>query len=184
MNKTILNRREMIRGSVALAALAFAKCPLELFGADAPADGGILIPFLDQQPPGKQLRWEQLKSWITANEDIYFVSHYGVPEVETKDWKVEFGGLVKKPRTFTLDEIKKRKNVTLTATLECGGNGSSPGFMGAIGNVKWTGTPSPRFSVSANPTSAPWKSPSGARTKRPKPFAARNTNRISAAVSA
>lgn len=141
MNQTILNRREMIRGSVALAALAFAKCPLELFGADAPADGGTLIPFLDQQPPGKMLRWEQLKTWITANEDIYFVSHYGVPEVETKDWKVEFGGLVKKPRVFTLDEIKKRKNVTLTATLECGGNGAGAGFMGAIGNVKWTGTP-------------------------------------------
>jgi DMSO/TMAO reductase YedYZ molybdopterin-dependent catalytic subunit len=27
------------------------------------------------------------------------------------------------------------------ATLECGGNGNGPGFMGAIGNMKWTGTP-------------------------------------------
>jgi DMSO/TMAO reductase YedYZ molybdopterin-dependent catalytic subunit len=50
-------------------------------------------------------------------------------------------GLVKKPKTLTLDEIKKRKRKTVTATLECGGNGASIGFMGAIGNIRWTGTP-------------------------------------------
>jgi DMSO/TMAO reductase YedYZ molybdopterin-dependent catalytic subunit len=48
---------------------------------------------------------------------------------------------VKKPKKLTLDEIKARKRKTVTATLECGGNGLGPGFMGAIGNVKWTGTP-------------------------------------------
>ena len=44
-------------------------------------------------------------------------------------------------RRFTVDELKKRKSRTVTATLECGGNGADPGFMGAIGNIRWTGTP-------------------------------------------
>jgi DMSO/TMAO reductase YedYZ molybdopterin-dependent catalytic subunit len=29
----------------------------------------------------------------------------------------------------------------VTATLECSGNNLGPGFMGAIGNIRWTGTP-------------------------------------------
>jgi len=54
---------------------------------------------------------------------------------------LEISGLVKKPRTLSLAEIKARKRKTVTATLECSGNSSNPGFMGAIGNIRWTGTP-------------------------------------------
>src|ERR1044071_3122055 len=46
-----------------------------------------------------------------------------------------------KPRVLTLNDLKNRKRKTITATLECSGNSSSPGFLGAIGNVRWTGTP-------------------------------------------
>jgi DMSO/TMAO reductase YedYZ molybdopterin-dependent catalytic subunit len=48
---------------------------------------------------------------------------------------------VGKRLTLTLEEIKKRPKTELTATLECGGNGSSANFRGAIANVKWAGTP-------------------------------------------
>ena len=136
-----LTRREMIRGSVAMAALAFAQHPLSAFGVAEPEDPGTLLPFLDLQPPGKMIRWEQLKTWITPNDQVFAVSHYGVPKVETAGWNLDISGLVKKPRMFTVDELKARRRKTMTATLECSGNGSSPGFMGAIGNVRWTGTP-------------------------------------------
>ena len=136
-----LNRREMLRGSVALAALALVRFPLSAFGADEPAAEEVLVPFLDPQPPGKMLHWEKLKSWITPNEDVYLVSHYTQPEVDAAKWRLEVSGLVRQPRTLTLDDLKARPQREIIATLECGGNGSSPGFMGAIGNVKWTGTP-------------------------------------------
>ena len=131
----------MIKGSVAMAALAFSQYPLSSFGFSEPEEGGTLLPFLDQQPPGKMLRWEQLKTWITPNDQVFAVSHYGVPAVEEKGWKLDVSGLVKTPRAFSIEEIKSRRRRTVTATLECSGNGSSPGFMGAIGNVRWTGTP-------------------------------------------
>jgi DMSO/TMAO reductase YedYZ molybdopterin-dependent catalytic subunit len=86
------------------------------------------------------LRWEQLKSWITPNDEVYHVQHYGVPKFDVDKWQLEFSGLVKRPRTLTLADIKSRKRTTITATLECSGNSSSSGFMGAIGNVRWTGT--------------------------------------------
>ena len=136
-----LTRREMIKGSVAMAASAFSQYPLSAFGFSEPEEGGTLLPFLDQQPPGKMLRWEQLKTWITPNDQVFAVSHYGVPAVEEKGWKLDVSGLVKTPRAFSIEEIKSRRRRTVTATLECSGNGSSPGFMGAIGNVRWTGTP-------------------------------------------
>jgi DMSO/TMAO reductase YedYZ molybdopterin-dependent catalytic subunit len=42
---------------------------------------------------------------------------------------------------LTLEELKKRPRRQYTATLECSGNGSSPGFLGGIGNARWAGTP-------------------------------------------
>ncbi|MBI4327769.1 MAG: molybdopterin-dependent oxidoreductase [Chloroflexi bacterium] len=136
-----LNRRDMIKGSVAWAALALARHPLTALGLNTPAADEVLVPFLDPQPPGKMLRWDQLRSWITANEDLFAVSHYGTPEVELSRWNLEIAGLVRHPKVWSLSEIKSRQRKEVTATLECSGNSSNPGFMGAIGNIKWTGTP-------------------------------------------
>jgi DMSO/TMAO reductase YedYZ molybdopterin-dependent catalytic subunit len=134
-----INRRDAIRRSVAFAAVAFTQQPLHLFGLTDPEQGTV-IPFQDIQPPGKMLRWEDLTSWLTPNEQVFAVSHYGTPAVELDAWKLEISGLVQRPRTLTLAELKARKRQTVVATLECSGNSSNPGFMGAIGNVRWTGT--------------------------------------------
>ncbi len=135
-----VTRRDMIKGSVAVAALAFAQYPLSLFGGPE-IDEGVLIPFLDAQPGGrKQTRWQELTNWYTKSDELYVVSHYNVPALKAEDHVLEISGLVKKPRKLTLADIKARKRKTVTATLECGGNSNGPGFMGAIGNMKWTGT--------------------------------------------
>jgi DMSO/TMAO reductase YedYZ molybdopterin-dependent catalytic subunit len=105
-------------------------------------DEGVLIPFLDVQPTTrKSTKWQDLTNWITNIENLYVVSHYGEATVDGSKHALEVSGLVKKPMTLTMDEIKKRRRKTVTATLECGGNGASPAFMGAIGNIRWTGTP-------------------------------------------
>ncbi len=140
-DRLVISRRDMIKASVATAALALTQFPLSLFGGPE-MDEGVLIPFLDPQPNVKQqTRWAQLTNWFTKSEDLYVVSHYNVPALKAEDHSLEISGLVRKPRTLTLAEIKKRRKRTVAATLECGGNGMAPGFMGAIGNVKWTGTP-------------------------------------------
>src|ERR1041385_1579377 len=141
MNPQPLTRRDMLRGSVAFAALAFAQTPLSAFGFDEPGAGETVVPFLDVQPRSKMLYWEELTDWITPKAQLYSVSHYGTPEVDLTKWQLEISGLVKKPRTLSLAEIQSRKRKTITATLECSGNSSNPGFMGAIGNIRWTGTP-------------------------------------------
>ena len=139
--QTTLTRRDAIKKSVAFAALAFSQQPLRLFGFTEAPDEGVVVPFLDVQPPGKMLHWQDLTSWITPNEQVFAVAHYGTPTFDLDNWHLEIGGLVRQARSLTLAEIKARKQQTVVATLECSGNSSNPGFMGAVGNARWTGTP-------------------------------------------
>jgi DMSO/TMAO reductase YedYZ molybdopterin-dependent catalytic subunit len=107
----------------------------------AQAAGEDVIHFEDFKPfnPERPLMiWDELTSWITPNDQIFYVAHYGYPEVDAAGWNLEIGGLVDKPRTITLDAIKSRPRREYTATLECSGNGPAGGL---IGNAKWTGTP-------------------------------------------
>lgn len=136
-----LTRREMIRRSVGFAALALSQYPRSLFGLENPAADETVVPFLDVQPRSKMLYWQDLRSWITPNSEVFAVSHYGTPEVDAARWRLEVSGLVRRPATFSLAEVRARKRRSVTATLECSGNSSNPGFMGAVGNVTWTGTP-------------------------------------------
>ena len=134
----------MIKGSVAAVALAFSQNPWSLFAGEEAGAGETAIPFLDVQPLDPKrpmLKWEQLTNWITPTAQTFAVSHYGTPTVEAAKWHLEIGGLVKRPGKISLAEIKSRRRKSVIATLECSGNSSGPGFLGAIGNLRWTGTP-------------------------------------------
>ncbi|HTM50972.1 MAG TPA: sulfite oxidase [Bryobacteraceae bacterium] len=126
-----IGRREFLGG---VAGALGASAPL--WGSDEQ-----VIPFLDTKPfnPEKpNLPWDQLTSWITPDEHIFSVGHYGVPEFDLAGWKLELGGLIDKPRSFTLEELKARPAKEHTATLECSGNGPAGGL---IANARWKGTP-------------------------------------------
>ncbi|MDB6123225.1 MAG: sulfite oxidase [Pedosphaera sp.] len=131
----------MIKGSVATAALAFSQFPLSAFGLEPDE---TLVPFIDRLPttPNRPMvQWDQLTQWMTPDENFFAVSHYGTAKVEADKWQLEISGLVKRPKVFSLAEIKSRRRHEIIATLECSGNGSSPSFMGAVGNTRWIGTP-------------------------------------------
>ena len=133
----------MRQGMWGAAALAVSRLPLGAFGAEDAA-GDQVIPFLDPQPipPGQvTLHWDSLKDWITPMDQFYGVQHYGVPKGVPENYKLDIHGLVGKPRTLTLDELKRLPKREVTVTLECSGNGAGKNFIGAIGNAKWTGTP-------------------------------------------
>jgi DMSO/TMAO reductase YedYZ molybdopterin-dependent catalytic subunit len=81
--------------------------------------------------------------------DVFFVrSHFGPPAYD-KTRKISFEGLVKTPLAFTPDELRAAfKEITVTAVLQCAGNGRSfqsprvPGVQwshGAMGQATFTG---------------------------------------------
>ncbi len=93
---------------------------------------------------------EGLSYPITPTGMHYLLVHFDIPHVDAGAWRLEIAGLVSKPLSLTLDEIKRRPAVTLTVTMECAGNGrallnprpvSQPWLVEAVGTAGWTGTP-------------------------------------------
>lgn len=135
-------RREVLQTSSAAVAMLFTEIarPGFLFAGEEATEE--LVPFLDM-PPAKpnMLDWETLDSWITPQDQVFSVSHYGEPDVDAKAYQLEVTGLVDKPRSYTLEDLKALPAEDRLMTLECSGNGSAKGFIGAVYNSKWTGVP-------------------------------------------
>ena len=106
------------------------------------ANQGELVPFLDEpRTPPNRLDWEVLDSWLTPQDQVFSVQHYGTPEFDYKEFRLEIGGMVKRPKRFSVEELKALPKAEVVTTLECAGNGSNPGFMNAVCNSRWVGTP-------------------------------------------
>ena len=105
-----LSRRSLLRTSVAAAVLALARSPLAFGLADA-AEGEEVVPFLDPQPIDPKrpmLKWEDLTDWLTPEDRFFDVSHYGTAKVPAEGWKLRIEGLVDKPLSLSLDDLKAR----------------------------------------------------------------------------
>jgi DMSO/TMAO reductase YedYZ molybdopterin-dependent catalytic subunit len=93
---------------------------------------------------------EALRQPITPVGLHYLLTHFDIPFVDADSWRLEIGGLVDRPLTVSLDDVKARPARTLAVTLECAGNGraltsprapSQPWLLEAVGTAEWTGTP-------------------------------------------
>jgi DMSO/TMAO reductase YedYZ molybdopterin-dependent catalytic subunit len=82
-----------------------------------------------------------LDLWLTPPDQAFNVQHYGIPEFDEAAHRLEIGGLVEHPTSLTMEELKRLPRKDVLMTLECSGNGSSKGFMNAVYNSRWTGTP-------------------------------------------
>lgn len=93
---------------------------------------------------------EGLRYDVTPTGMHYLLVHFDIPHVDAAEWRLNVGGLVSRPLSLTLDDIRRRPAVTLTVTMECAGNGraileprpvSQPWLLEAVGTADWTGTP-------------------------------------------
>lgn len=104
---------------------------------DVPADF-VTVNATNKRVAGLDLR--QLSSFVTPENNYFVVAHYGVPTIEASTWKLEIKGRVANPRTYTLDELKKRSRAERTCAFECGGNRPAGIMNRMVGNSRWTGT--------------------------------------------
>lgn len=138
--KLNFNRRQALKISAVSAAGIAAR--FTALGLPAPTTDELLVPFLDTpRTPPNRLDWETLDSWLTPSDQVFNVQHYGMPEFDEAKFTLQVGGLVKQAKTLTVADLKARPRADQFMTLECSGNGASKGFMNAIYNSKWTGTP-------------------------------------------
>ena len=93
---------------------------------------------------------EGLRYPLTPVGMHYLLIHFDIPETDDATWRLEVGGLVDRPLSLGMDELRGRPAVTLAVTMECAGNGrarleprplSQPWLDEAVGTAEWTGTP-------------------------------------------
>lgn len=137
-----LNRRDALKAGSAAFAVALAQLSMTDFVYPGEEDDEELVPFLNMpRSRPNMLDWETLDSWLTPQDQVFSVSHYGYPEFDEAKHTLKIDGLVEKPKTLSMDDIKALPKEERLMTLECSGNGAGKGFMGAVYNSKWTGTP-------------------------------------------
>jgi len=119
----------------------------ELSASPRPFNGLIIR---EKEPENLEFPFSALNSSLVSNEQFFVRSHFPVPAVDLKTWRLRIGGLVEKPCEFTYDELRQMPSRTVTMALECAGNSRiflSPKVMGlqwelgAVGNAEWTGVP-------------------------------------------
>ena len=105
----------------------------------------LQLAFRNRGMPPEGLRYD-----VTPTGMHYLLTHFDIPDVDMNAWKLEVDGLVGKPSTLSLDDIKALPPRTEVVTMECAGNGralfsprsvSQPWLLEAIGTAEWIGTP-------------------------------------------
>ena len=113
---------------------------------------GVTEAELGQASRNHAMHLEGLRYDVTPPGMHYLVIHFDIPDADEATWTVDVDGLVDRPLTLSMDDLRARPAVTRPVTMECAGNGralmppraeSQPWLDGAIGNAEWTGTPLP-----------------------------------------
>src|SRR5207253_4238209 len=100
----------------------------------------------------RPLNYESVRSTFTTRitpvEKFYLRNHFDIPQVDVAKWRLQIRGLVEKPLSLSLADLRRMPQATVEAVLQCAGNGRGlfrpqvPGVQwryGAMGNAEWTG---------------------------------------------
>jgi DMSO/TMAO reductase YedYZ molybdopterin-dependent catalytic subunit len=117
-----------------------------------PAAGGGYPGLIIRQkePDNLEFPFASLDSFLTPNPRFYVRNHFAAPKLDAAGWRLRVEGAVARPLELGYDELRKLPARTLTATLECTGNGRvflvprAKGVaweFGAVSTATWTGVP-------------------------------------------
>src|SRR6478735_8405403 len=127
-----LSRRHFLQSTSALAAASLLR-PHSTFAADSDLIVRTPDP-LNAEPRLLALVADQ----ITPVKHFYVRSHGPVPTVNAKNFKLTIDGMVDKPLTLTLDDLKQFPEISVEATLTCAGNRRQElSAIKPVGGVQW-----------------------------------------------
>ena len=133
-----------------VGAAALSLLPRDLFGGGQAAGSGKHAGLIARsaRPVDFETPVELLDSFITPNEAFYVRGHMTAPAADAGAWQLQVDGEVKTPRTLSVADVRGLPAVSVTATLECAGNGRAffdppvAGIQwrkGAVGTSRFTG---------------------------------------------
>lgn len=104
-----------------------------------------------------------LRDFLTPNELFFVRNHGDVPEVDREAFRLAVDGLVERPLSLSLEELRGFPRATVKATLQCAGNrrlemmavapipGELPWGTEAISTAEWSGVPLREVLAAAGP---------------------------------
>jgi sulfane dehydrogenase subunit SoxC len=86
-------------------------------------------------------RIQELRDFITQEEDLFVLFHLGIPLVDSAKWRLEVTGLVERPLSLNYDDLRQFPRVELSAFHKCAGSPLRPTepTPDRVGNVVWSG---------------------------------------------
>lgn len=143
-----MSRRLLLRtasGVLVVAHTSGIRLPRSA-AADETGPSGLIVR--SRRPLDLETPVNRLDSWLTPNEAFFVRSHFGEPARGLFPWKTEVRGLVSQSIDLTPEGWGGFEPHTVTAVLQCSGNGRAffrprmpgvPWEKGAVGNAEWTG---------------------------------------------
>jgi DMSO/TMAO reductase YedYZ molybdopterin-dependent catalytic subunit len=139
-----LTRRETVRRGLTAAGL-LALMPE--WSVPALAEGETLVPFTDlpanfnptPSPDRRTLDIRKIDGPFTPKDQFFTTQHYGHPVVDPATFALKISGLVERPKSFSLDELRKMRRTEVVVGFECSGNRRP--LQGLSSNGRWTGVP-------------------------------------------
>ena len=148
MNPENPERRKLLKNAMGTSAIALGMSAFPSWLMPVLAQGEVEVPFSDVPDTFRVLPvrpgavhfqdTSKIDSFYTSNDDFYLVQHYGQPEVDNASYQLRVTGLVDRPLTFSLDQLRARPTIEKDVGFECGGNGAR-NFHGLLGNATWRG---------------------------------------------
>jgi DMSO/TMAO reductase YedYZ molybdopterin-dependent catalytic subunit len=137
-------RRSILKGGLAVAGLSAFDIPEWVL--PAMAQGETVMPFTDlpanTPAPAADRRLLDIRTIdgpLTPRDSFFTTQHYGHPDVDANAFRLKVSGLVSKPLSLSLDDLKKMKSAQITFGFECSGNRRP--LQGLCSNGHWTGVP-------------------------------------------
>ena len=110
------------------------------------APGGMIVR--EREPLNLEMPFGSLDGFITPVDRVFVRSHFSIPQIDVKTWRLKIEGEVETPLELTYDEVHAMASRTVAVTMECAGNGrafltpAASGAQwerGAVSNAEWTG---------------------------------------------
>ena len=108
--------------------------------------GGMIVR--EREPLNLEMPFGSLDGFITPVDRFFVRSHFSIPQINVKTWRLKVEGDVETPLELSYDEVREMESGTIAVTMECAGNGrafltpATAGAQwerGAVSTAEWTG---------------------------------------------
>jgi DMSO/TMAO reductase YedYZ molybdopterin-dependent catalytic subunit len=140
-----MRRRDVLRGGLAVAGLSVLNVPE--WALPALAQGEEVVPFADwpdnfNPTPAADRRLLDVRTIagpMTPADQWFTTQHYGHPVIDPAAFRLRVSGMVDRPLSLSLDELRGMGATEVVAGFECSGNRRP--LQGLSSNGRWTGVP-------------------------------------------